>query len=70
LTRIFGEEDGDSLFAMGNLAALLWQEGERDEAYWLQHQVVETRRRIAGDDDPATRDAQAVLDAMMRGAAC
>ena len=51
---------------MGNLAALLWQEGDHDEAYWLQHQVAETRRRLAGDDDPATRNALAVLDAMTR----
>ena len=38
----------------------------RGEAYWLQCQLVETRRRAAGDDDPATRAAAAVLEAMHR----
>ena len=45
------------------LAAILWQFGERGEAYWLQRQLVETRRR-AQPDDPATRAAIAVLEAM------
>ena len=66
MTRLWGEDDGDSLAAMGNLAAILWQIGERDEAYWLQQQVVETRRRVHGDDDPATRAAMAVFEVMQR----
>ena len=63
---LWGEDDGDSLAAMGNLAAILWQMGERDEAYWLQQQVVETRRRVSGDEDHATRAAIAALDIMQR----
>jgi len=66
MTRLWGEDDGDSLAAMGNLAAILWQIGERDEAYWLQQQVVETRRRVHGDNDPATRAAMAAFDTMQR----
>ena len=54
-----------SLTALGNLAAILWQFGERGEAYWLQCHVVETRRRARGDE-PATLAAAAVLDAMHR----
>jgi len=52
---------------MGNLAAVLWNDGERGEAYWLQHAIVETQRRVRGGDDPATRAAVAVLEAMQRG---
>ena len=45
LIRLFGEDDGDTLTAMGNFAALLWQSGERDEAYALQEQVAAGLRR-------------------------
>jgi len=51
---------------MSNLAAVLWQEGERAEAYALQQQVVEMRRRERGGDDEATRAAAAVLETMER----
>jgi hypothetical protein len=51
---------------MGNLAAILWQDGERAEAYWLQHQIVETQHRARGGDDPLTRAAAAVLETMQR----
>ena len=68
MTRLWGEEDSDSLAAMGNLAGVLWQMDERDEAYWLQQQVVETRRRVQGDDDSATRAAVAAFDIMQRDA--
>jgi hypothetical protein len=61
-----GADDHDTLTAIANLAAMLWQYGERGEAYWLQCQVVETRRRAQGEDDPATRAAMAVLEAMHR----
>jgi hypothetical protein len=63
LQRVFGEADPDTLTAVGNLAATLWQFGERGEAYWLQRQLVETRRHTH-PDDPATRAAIAVLEAM------
>jgi hypothetical protein len=66
LIRRWGEEDGDALAAMGNLAAVLWQIGERDEAYWLQQHVVDTRRRVFGDDDPTTRAAIAAFEAIQR----
>ena len=66
MIRRWGEEDGDALAAMGNLAAVLWQIGEREEAYWLQQQVVETRRRVYGAGDPATRAAVAAFDIMQR----
>src|SRR5204862_7243775 len=68
MSRLWGEEDGDSLAAMGNLAAMLWQIGERDEAYWLQQQVVDTCRRVQGDADPATRAAVAAFEIMQRDA--
>jgi len=64
LHRLFGEADSDTAAAIGNLAAILWQYGERAEAYWLQAQLVETQRRVRGEDDPATRAALAVLAAM------
>jgi Tetratricopeptide repeat len=51
---------------MGNLAAILWQEGDLAEAYELQRQVVELRRRIHGDADQATLIAAAVLETMER----
>ena len=64
--REFGEQHPDSLTTMGNLAAVLWQEGERAEAYALQQQVVELQRRALGEDNPATRGASAVLEMMER----
>lgn len=54
---------------MGNLAALLWQEGEHAEAHALQLELVETCRRSCGADGEKTRAAFAVLAAMERGAA-
>ncbi len=69
MQRVLGEADADTLATMGNLAAILWQYGERGEAYWLQRQLVETQRRARGDDDPATRAALAVLAAMERDSA-
>ena len=64
LHRQFGEGDSDTVASVGNLAAILWQFGERGEAYWLQAQLVEAQRRVRGEDDPATRAALAVLAAM------
>jgi hypothetical protein len=66
--REFGEHHPDSLTTMSNLAAVLWQEGDRAEAYALQQQVVEMRSRLQGEDDPATRAAAAVLAMMERDA--
>jgi hypothetical protein len=51
---------------MSNLAAILWQEGDRAEAYALQQQVLEMRSRLQGEDDPATRAAAVVLEMMER----
>ena len=53
---------------MGNLASVLWQMGERDEAYWLQQQVADTQRRLHGDNDRASRAALAALQAMQKDA--
>ena len=64
--REFGEHHPDSLTTMSNLAAVLWQEGERAEAYALQQQVVEVRRRELGEDDAATRAAVAAIAMMER----
>ena len=36
---------------MANLAALLWQQGDQEEAYALQQYVVELHRRMRGDDE-------------------
>ena len=57
MCREFGEQHLDSLVAMGNLAAVLWQQGDRDEAYALQQHVVGLQRRVRGDGDRATRAA-------------
>ena len=62
----YGEQDPDNLSAMGNLAAILWQEGDLAEAYELQRQVVELHRRIHGDTDQATLIAAAMLETMER----
>jgi hypothetical protein len=67
IAQLRGESDPDCLSAMGNLAGVLWRDGEFDEAYELQRQVVEHCRSSLGDGDPATRAAQAVLESMERG---
>jgi hypothetical protein len=64
--REFGEHHPDSLTTMSNLAAILWLEGDRAEAYALQQQAFEMRRRAQGEDDPATRAAAATLEIMER----
>ena len=51
---------------MGNLAAVLWQQGDRGEAYALQEHVVEMQRRARGDGDEATLAAAQVLETMER----
>jgi hypothetical protein len=51
---------------MGNLAAMLWQDGDRAEAYALQQQVVEFQARLHGENNDATRAAAAVLASMER----
>ena len=61
-----GEDDPDTLTAISNLAAVLWQMEEHDEAYWLQYHMAEALRRTRGDDDPRTRAALAILDTMQR----
>jgi hypothetical protein len=65
----YGEQHPDTLAAMGNLAAILWQEGDLAEAYELQRQVVELNRRVHGDSDRATLIAAAALETMERDAA-
>jgi len=66
--REFGEQHPESLTAMSNLASILWQHGYWGEAYTLQHHVVDLRRRINGDSDPATLAAAGVLEIMERDA--
>ena len=66
MTREHGELHPDTLAAMGNLAAILWQEGDQGEAYELQRQVVELNRRVHGDNDRATLIAAAMLETMER----
>jgi hypothetical protein len=51
---------------MGNLAAVLWQQRDRDEAYALQQHVVDLRLNVSGDRDLATRAAVEVLEMMER----
>jgi len=51
---------------MANLAAVLWQQGDRSEAYALQHHVVEMHRLMRGDGDQAAPAAAAVLEMMQR----
>jgi hypothetical protein len=53
------------LTATANLAALLWQQGDQEEAYALQQYVVEVHRRVRGDD-ASTLAAAEVLDTMER----
>jgi len=66
--REFGEQHADSLTAMGNLAGILWQQGDQGEAYALQQHVVETLRRVRGDWDQVTIAAAQVLGMMERDA--
>ena len=42
--REFGEQHAESLTAMSNLASILWQHGDRSEAYALQQHVVDLTR--------------------------
>jgi hypothetical protein len=51
------------------LASILWQHGDWGEAHALQQHVVDLRRRVNGDTDPATRAAVEVLEIMERNAA-
>ncbi|HEV2301802.1 MAG TPA: hypothetical protein VGR91_09560, partial [Stellaceae bacterium] len=67
LCDLVGSSDPDTLAALGNLAGVLWQEGECEAAYALQLAVVEERRRGAGAGDAATVAAEAALAAMERG---
>ena len=62
----YGEQHPDNLAAMGNLAAVLWQEGDTAGAYELQRQVVELHRRVHGDTDRATLVAAAIFETMER----
>jgi len=64
--HLFGEQHPDSLTAMSNLAAILWQRRDREEAYALQQHVVDIKRRVHGDPDQATRAAAEVLGVMER----
>lgn len=65
LIRVFGADDPDTLAAMGSLAALMWQQGEREDAFGLAEHVAERLCRTRGADDPAARNAKAVRDAML-----
>jgi hypothetical protein len=53
---------------MSNLASILWQQGDRSEAYALQQHVVDMRRRVNGEADQATCAAAEVLGVMERDA--
>jgi hypothetical protein len=68
--HLFGEQHPDSLTAMSNLAAILWQRRDREEAYALQQHVVDIKRRVHGDPDQATRAAAEVLEMMERDRGC
>ena len=41
-----GPNDPEALTVLANLAALLWQYGDRSEAYWLQQQVVDAEAGV------------------------
>ena len=66
--HLFGEQHPDSLTAMSNLAAILWQRRDREEAYALQQHAVETLRSARGEGDQATGAAAQVLEIMERDA--
>ena len=65
-TREYGERDPDCITAMGNLAGILWQDGDWDEAYELQCEVVDLHRQVHGNDAQATLTAGAILETMER----
>ncbi len=62
--RVLGDQHPDTLAAMGNLAAVLWQAGNEEGAYSLQYQVVELNRAVHGPDHPSTKLAEAALAVM------
>ena len=49
-----GDDHDDTLTAMGDLAYLLWQEGEYREAEALRRELLERCQRLCGEDHPAT----------------
>jgi hypothetical protein len=59
--RVLGDQHPDTLTAMGNLASVLWQEGNQEEAYAVQYSVAELMRTVLGPDAPATQAAEATL---------
>jgi hypothetical protein len=48
--RNLGEKHPDTIVVMGNLACLLRNQGELDEAVSMQREVLEKRRRILGEN--------------------
>ena len=56
----------DTLTATANLAAVLWRQGDQEEAYALQQHVVELHRRAHGESE-LTQAAAEILAAMERG---
>ena len=53
-----GEEHPDTLRAKGNLARTLYAQGDHDAARVLQEQVLETMRRVLGEEPTRTRSAR------------
>ena len=52
--KVLGDEDADTLTAMGNLAITLWAQGKWDEARAIEERVLDLRRRVLGDEHPST----------------
>jgi hypothetical protein len=51
----------DSLWAKSNLARTLYSQGDRARARKLEEQVLETRRRLLGEEHPDTSDGEEEL---------
>ncbi len=57
MTRLLGEEDPQTLEAMGNLAATLWEQGDHDAARGLEERVLGARTRVLGEEHQDTLTA-------------
>lgn len=56
-SQLLGEEHPSALASMGNLAGLLWAQGDLPGARALQERVLELTRRALGEEHPHTLDS-------------
>ena len=68
-TRVLGPEHPDRLVALGNLANILYQQGDYAGARDPLEQVVELQTRISGPEHPDTLRTEDILDAVLAEAA-